>query len=695
MKLLGVDIGGTFTDFVFLNAKTGEIETAKILTNPSKPDSVVTAGIKQLLDDADCPASDLQYIVHGTTLVTNAVIERKGSPTYLLTTKGFRDILEIRREKRYDIYNLDIRIQPPLIARRHRLEVNERIHADGSIAIKPRFEDIEALIRDIPLTPPPAFAIAFLHAYKNPSNEQCVAAWIREIFGSDVAISLSSEVSPEMREYERTSTTSINAYVQPLVASYLDRLEVAIGAIGIKSTPMIMLSHGGLARFPLAKRLPVRILESGPAGGAMIAAHLARSLKIQRALAFDMGGTTAKICMIDDYLPRIVADAEVARLDRFKKGSGLPVMVPMVDLIEIGAGGGSIASLDSMSLLAVGPRSAGADPGPACYGKGGVLPTISDSSLLLGYLDADSFLGGKMCLYRDLAKVAFGDIARSLGKTEIEVAWAVHAAVNQNMVRAAQMHAFDCACDLSEYTMICFGGAAPAHACRVAKELGIKQVVIPVGAGVASALGFLVAPGSMDLRRSALMPLATASLDELRATYEAMIEEAVAALSDMGVTRKNSLLLLSFEARFVGQGHALVVDIGTNLNDLSNEALCEKFRQRYAAAYGSQPVRSEIELTAVLARVSGAPLLGDATIVNSGSGSLVPEHNSRDAYFPETNGMVSAKIFSRHKVQAEGLLVGPAIIQERETTIVIPPGASAITDRIGNIVIDVTAMESI
>jgi N-methylhydantoinase A/oxoprolinase/acetone carboxylase beta subunit len=695
MKLLGVDIGGTFTDFVLLNAEIGTIETTKLLTDPVKPDEVVMAGIKQLLTGVNCLTSELAYIVHGTTLVTNAVIERSGNPTYLLTTKGFRDVLEIRREKRYDIYNLDIRIQPPLIERRRRLEVDERTLADGLISVEPRFEDVETLIRNIPLSPLPTFAISFLHAYKNAANEQRVAGWIRDILGPDVAISMSSEVAPEIREYERTSTTSINAYVQPLVANYLDRLEVAVEAIGVKSAPMIMLSHGGLARFPFAKRFPVRILESGPAGGAMIAAHLARSLRIDHALAFDMGGTTAKICMIDNYIPRIVADAEVARLDRFKKGSGLPVMVPMVDLIEIGAGGGSIASLDSMSLLAVGPRSAGATPGPACYGRGGTLPTISDSSLLLGYLDDENFLGGKMRLHKELAKQAFGGMARMLNKTETEVAWAVHAAVNQNMVRAAQMHAFDCACDLNDYTMICFGGAAPAHACRVAKELGIKRVVVPIGAGVASALGFLVAPGSMDLRRSALMPLAAAPLKDLQATYDAMIDEAIAALSDIGLTRETSMVSLAFEARFVGQGHALVVDLGADVGGLNNEALCEKFRQRYAAAYGGQPVRSEIELTALLVRVSGAPLLGEGTIVNHEAGALPLQSDSRDAYFPEYRGMASARLTSRRQLQTEAGVDGPAIIQERETTIVVPPGARATTDGNGNIIIDVTVMEPV
>ncbi len=691
MKLLGIDIGGTFTDFVLLDAARGELRTAKLLTDPAAPDGVVMKGIVRLLEKSGVPPAEIDYVVHGTTLVTNAVIERKGVPTYLLTTRGFRDALEIRREKRFDLYDLALRVPPPLVPRHRRIEIDERMDAEGQVVLAPSREGVAEALRQVDAPQAASFAVTLLHSYRNGENEARVAEWLRQLVGEAASISLSSEVAPEIREYERASTTAINAYVQPLVASYLDRLEGALARIGIAAAPMMMLSHGGLARFRVARRFPVRILESGPAGGAAVAAHLAREMDIPRALAFDMGGTTAKGCLIDDAAPRIVPEAEVARMERFKKGSGLPVLVPMVDLIEIGAGGGSIAAADGMGLLKVGPESAGASPGPACYGAGGAQPTVSDANLLLGYLDPDNFLGGEMRLDVKAASRAFAPLAASFGRPVTEVAWAVHATVNQNMVRAAQMHAFDCARDLGDYTMICFGGAAPAHACRVATELGMARVIIPVGAGVASALGFLVAPASMDLRRTFLARLPELSLDRMKTLYREMLSEALESLKDVDVTRDNARLAFAVEARFSGQAHALVAELGGDLEGIDRASIGEAFKARYGAVYGEPPSRSVVELTALQLRVEGPrPLEGIAEKPGRATGQAKPRY--REAYFPEKGGMIRTPAYERAQLRVGQRLEGPAIVQDPETTIVVPPGARAELDRFANIVIDVTGV---
>ncbi|MFM9982155.1 MAG: hydantoinase/oxoprolinase family protein [Burkholderiales bacterium] len=693
MVLIGVDIGGTFTDFVLLDSGTRTLRTGKLLTDPAAPDRVVLEGISSLLSVNGIAASDVDYVVHGTTLVTNALIERKGAPTWLITTQGFRDILEIGREKRYDLYDLKLRVPQPLVPRHRRLEIAERTDPSGRVVAPPDKAALLQVLESIRPTEGCSIAVVLMHAYRNAANEHLLESWIREVLGPDANVSLSSEVAPEIREYERTSTTAINAYVKPLVSGYLERLEAALARLGIAAAPMIMLSHGGLSRFRYAKKFPVRILESGPAGGTAIAAHLARDLGLGRALAFDMGGTTAKICLIDDFLPRIVAEGEVARLDRFKTGSGLPVMVPMVDLIEIGAGGGSIASINDMDLLAVGPRSAGASPGPACYGLGGDQPTVSDANLVLGYLDPDDFLGGAMRLHGDRAEQAFAPLVAALGKPVEDVAWAVYATVNQNMVRAAQMHAFDCARDLSEYTMVCSGGAAPAHACRVAHELGIHKVVIPVAAGVASALGFLVAPASIDLRRTSMTALAKLDIEGLARSFAELVAEGLSALADVGVTAGNATVTYGFEARFIGQSHALVMDIADEPRSLDRVQLAGAFKARYRETYGEQPSRSDIEMTAFQVRVQGPPPVCGAASRHEAAAARVPPRRVR-TFHPEAGGLTDTPSYARDSVLPGETVAGPAILRDRETTIVVPPGAQAGIDAAGNVIIDIAGMRA-
>jgi N-methylhydantoinase A/oxoprolinase/acetone carboxylase beta subunit len=687
MMILGVDIGGTFTDFVLLDTSTRRIWTEKLLTDPDRPDSVVLEGTRKVLASCKMGASDLAYVVHGTTLVTNAVIERRGSPTWLLTTKGFRDVVEIGREKRYDIYDLHMVNPAPLVERSRRLELDERTAASGEIVRAPSRTELVEILRGLPAGDK-AIAVVFLHAWQNPANERAVAQWLRQELGPKTAISISSDVSPEMGEFERTSTTLINAYVQPLVASYLDRLEGALATMGIQVPPLIMLSHGGLARFRLAKDFPVRILESGPAGGVAVAAFVAESLDVRRALAFDMGGTTAKICFVDEFRPQVVADGEVARMDRFKKGSGLPVRVPMVDLIEIGAGGGSIAGCNALGILAVGPQSAGSVPGPACYGRGGTQPTVSDANLLLGYLDPDNFLGGEMVLDVQAARTALAPLADRLGKPVAEIAWAVQETVNQNMVRAAQLHAFDTARDLSDYTMICSGGCAPTHACRVARELGILRVIVPTAAGVASSLGFLVAPVSIDLRRSVLMPLSKLDALLIDEACDSMRTEAHGALADVGVSREIAQVRLAIEARFVGQAHSLVLEVAEV--DLQNAPrLREAFQATYRQSYGDCPSRADVEITAVRLQMSQRGEVAGRVTRSAAANRRAA--TARTAYFPET-GERPAPVHDRDSLQAGERIAGPAILQERDTTIVVPPGAIAAVDPSGNLIIDLAGM---
>jgi N-methylhydantoinase A/oxoprolinase/acetone carboxylase beta subunit len=690
MMILGVDIGGTFTDFVLLDTATRRIWTEKLLTDPARPDSVVLQGTSRLLEKCRMGARDLGYVVHGTTLVTNAVIERRGSPTWLITTKGFRDVIEIGREKRYDIYDLHLVNPAPLVERSRRLEIDERTAAGGEVVREPSRDELRALLRDLPRGQAQAIAVVLLHSWRNPGNERTLGAWLREELGPDTSISLSSDVSPEMGEFERTSTTLINAYVQPLVSAYLDRLETALAGMGIQGPPLLMLSHGGLARFRLGKELPVRILESGPAGGAAVAAFIAQSLELKRALAFDMGGTTAKICFVDDFKPQVVADGEVARMDRFKKGSGMPVRVPMVDLIEIGAGGGSIASCNALGILAVGPQSAGSAPGPACYGNGGTSPTVSDANLLLGYLDPADFLGGEMALDVAAARTSFAPLCEQLGKTATEIAWAVQDTVNQNMVRAAQLHAFDTARDLSDYTLICSGGAAPAHACRVARELGITQVVVPTAAGVASSLGFLVAPISIDLRRTVLMPLSRMDGALIAAACHSMRQEARSALADVCVSEEKAEVTLSIEARFVGQAHSLVLELDDASHLADAQRMRAAFMRKYKQSYGDCPSRADVEITAV--RLSMLERTDFAGAVSRGAEGTRRDLQARMAYFPETGERLTP-VHDRDSLAAGERIDGPAIVQERDTTIVVPPGARAEVDASGNILIDLGGME--
>jgi N-methylhydantoinase A len=675
---LGVDIGGTFTDLVLVDEATGAVRVGKVLTTAKDPALGVEQGVQSLLDEAGRRAADVSAVVHGTTLATNALIERKGARTALLTTAGFRDALEIRREGRYDMYDLFIDPPAPLVPRRLRREVQERVLADGRI-LRPLDESrAREVIRDLVAEGVEAIAICLLHAYANAEPERRLAALVREV-APGVAVSCSSEVVPEIREYERTSTTVANAYVMPLVARYLEDLERRLRDAGVSGQLAIMQSSGGIVLPDEARRFPIRLVESGPAAGALAAARAARRAGEPRLLSFDMGGTTAKACVIDRGEPLVAREFEVARADRFKRGSGLPIRVPVIELIEIGAGGGSIARVDRLGLLKVGPDSAGADPGPACYGLGGRLPTVTDADLLLGYLDSEFFLGGRMRLDRDAAARAVEEhVAAPLGLDVTAAAWGIHRVVNENMAAAARIHGIERGRDLRRYPLFAFGGAGPVHGWAVARILRLERMLVPFGAGAISAWGLLAAPPAFDFVRTYRTRLDQADWAAVNALFEAMEAEARARLARAGVAGAAVRVRRVAEMRYVGQGHEVEAEIplGT-LTPESVAPITAAFEAAYQALYHRRPHGVPVEALNWRVTVAGpAPALdvggGGAT---GGSAAAAAVKGQRPAFFPETSGYVPTPVYDRYALGPGAELAGPAIVEERESTTVLGPGA--------------------
>ncbi|MGH2369499.1 MAG: hydantoinase/oxoprolinase family protein, partial [Chloroflexota bacterium] len=498
----GVDVGGTFTDLLLVDDATGAAWVGKTLTTPEDPSVGVRTGLAEALAAAGVSAEALGTVIHGTTLVTNALLERRGDRTALVTTKGFRDAVEIAREHRFDMYDLLLDLPPPIASRRLRFEVDERLLADGTEYRPVDPDEVRTLAERLRAAGVEAVAVCFLHSYVDPAHERQVGALLAEMLPG-VRVALSCEVVGEIREYERTSTTLANVYVQRITERYLDRIQRELEDLGSPARLLVMLSSGGVATVETARRFPVRLIESGPAAGALAAAHAGRLCGRPNLLSFDMGGTTAKACLIEDGRPLVTTELEVDRVYRFKKGSGLPIKAPAIEMIEIGAGGGSIARVDPFGLVKVGPQSAGAQPGPACYGQGGDQPTVTDADLLLGYLDPAFFLGGRMRLDRAAAERAIAEqIGGPLGLSVVEAAWAIHQVVNEQMAAAARMHAVERGKDVRAFPLFAFGGAGPVHAHRVAAILGVREIICPFAAGVGSTVGFLVAPLAFDFVRS-------------------------------------------------------------------------------------------------------------------------------------------------------------------------------------------------
>ncbi|QMW23782.1 hydantoinase/oxoprolinase family protein [Sandaracinobacteroides saxicola] len=670
---VGVDIGGTFTDVAV--EQGSRRWSVKVPTTHDAPDDAVMEAVARAMAQCGGSFAEIDFLVHGTTLATNALIERKGARTALLTTAGFRDVLEMGTEGRFDQYDLKIVKPTPLVPRHWRFGVGERLYADGSV-LEPLDEaGVEAAADAMSAEGVEAVAIAFLHAYANGAHELRAAEILRYRLGGDVPLSLGHDVSPEMREYERVSTTCANAYLQPVVSAYLLRLERRLQAAGLVVPMLVILSSGSLTTVDAASRFPVRLLESGPAGGAIFACDIARRLGEDRVLSFDVGGTTAKFCMIDKGEAHHALTFEVGRTYRFKRGSGLPVRVPVVDLVEIGAGGGSIARIDAVGRVAVGPESAGSEPGPACYGRGGVQATVSDCDLLLGKLDADSFAGGTMPLDRAAAAQAIiTDVAGPAGLSPEAAAYAVIETVAETMASAARVHAAEIGVDVEARTLIAFGGGAPLQAVRFAEKLGIREIIIPAGAGVGSALGFLRAPLAFEIVRTARLLLPGARIEPVRAALAEM--EAAAATIVRSVVRGEPDLAVERTAymRYRGQGHEIAVALPGHPDDSDfAERLRAAFDSAYQRLHGQALADSPAEVTSWVVRVrhrddtrAAAPraTTPDAAIADAARRI----YDGRDecwATWPE---------YSRETLAPGATASGPAIITEAETTTVVNPG---------------------
>ena len=688
---LGVDIGGTFTDLVVVDERTGAIRVGKVLTTAKDPAHGVEHGVQSLLDEARVAPATVRTVVHGTTLATNALIERKGARTALLTTEGFRDALEIRHEGRHDMYDLLIDAPAPLVPRHLRREIPERLLPDGTV-LRPLDEAAaRRVIGELMDAGVEAVAICLLHAYLNPVHEARLAALLREA-APHVAVSCSSDVVPEIREYERSSTTAANVYVAPLMARYLEDLERRLQALGVPGQLYVMQSSGGIALPPLARRLPIRLVESGPAAGALAAAHAARERGESRLLSFDMGGTTAKACVIDGGAPLVAREFEVARADRFKKGSGLPVRVPVIEMIEIGAGGGSIARVDRLGLLKVGPDSAGADPGPACYSLGGRQPTVTDADLLLGYLDAEFFLGGRMRLDRAAAERAVTEhVGRGLGLDVTAAAWGIHRVVNENMAAAARIHGIERGRDLRAYPLFAFGGAGPVHCWQVARVLKVPRILLPFGAGAMSAWGLLAAPLAFDFVRTARARLDGADWNALNRLFAEMEDEGRRLLERAGVVADTVRVTRIAEMRYVGQGHEVEAPVpGGRLSSTSVPAITRAFEDSYRALYHRLPQGVPLEALNWRVTVSGPPpalVFGGAPGARRDAGDAIKSR--RRAWFAETDGWVDTPVYDRYALGPGAAFEGPAIVEERESTAVLGPGASCRVDEGLTIVVEV------
>ena len=685
---VGIDIGGTFTDLVLIDDATGERAVGKVLTTPGDPSEAVEEGLRGLLAGEGVGASRLKTIIHGTTLVTNALIERRGAPTALLATEGFRDAVAIGTEHRYDMYDIFLEKPEPLVPRALRYGIRERTLDDGSVVHALDEEQVRSVAAEMVEVGIEAVAVSFLHGFRNSAHERRVAEILAEE-APGMVVSLSSEVSPEIREYERTSTTIANVYVRPLVERYLRRLEERLRDLGFGGSFYVMLSNGGTASVETACRFPVRLLESGPAAGSLAAAFHGKAAGFSEVLSFDMGGTTAKACLIEGGEPLTSTDFEVARVYRFKKGSGLPVKTSVIEMIEIGAGGGSIARVGPLGLPKIGPESAGADPGPACYGRGGGEPTVTDADLLLGYLDPNFFLGGRMGLDYGAAEKAMMKVSDPLGVGPVEAAWGVHQVVDENMANAARVHAVERGKDPRKYLLLAFGGAGPVHAHRVARALGVPGFVAPLGAGTASAFGFLCAPLSFDLARSLYGRLDRLDWDAVNAALDEMEQEGRELLQTSGVAEEDVRVRRRGEMRYVGQGHEVGVKLPDgklgpgDVGEISN-----RYRHEYRRLYGREGPDVPLETITWRVEVS-APR---PEIPQEGKdGEPRPHHEAlkgeREIYLPENDGFVAVPVYDRYKLDPGAAFRGPAVVEERESTVVIGPESGAEIDDARNLIV--------
>ena len=690
---LAVDIGGTFTD-VALERGTS-LYTAKTLTTYDAPERGVLTGVRDVLKRAGLEPQAVTTIIYGTTLATNLLIEHKGAPTALITTEGFRDTIEMRNENRYEQYDLNIDLPEPLVPRRLRLPVRERLNARGQVLVPLDESGLAAWVPTLVAEGVRSVAIGFLHSYMNAAHE--VRA--RDILLAhlpDLEITLSSEVSPEMREYERISTACANAYVQPLMSQHLRGLERELADAGVRCPLYLMLSGGGITTLETAVRFPVRLVESGPAGGAIFASHIARQLDLEHVVSYDMGGTTAKICLIDDGAPQTSRSFEVARVYRFLKGSGIPLRIPVIEMVEIGAGGGSKASIDALGRIAVGPESAGSEPGPACYDRGGTQATVTDADVVLGRIDPDAFAGGRMVLNRAKAEAALiADVGERLQLEAADAALGVSEMVDENMANASRVHAIESGRVIDQRTLVAFGGAAPLHAARLAEKLNMSRVVIPPGAGVGSAIGFLRAPVAYEVTRSFYQRLSSIDIDGANALLQAMRDEAVSVVKAGAGGRPWSETRTAF-MRYVGQGHEVGVELPIRIETprlgLDAEAvLLAAFEAEYHRLYERTIPNLDVEILTwvLLVSTERAPAAALATDTGAAaSGALPAPIGQRPLVDTATGTQVTAPVYAREALQPGMRVTGPAVILEQDTTTVISARFSARIHALGYIILE-------
>lgn len=689
---VGADIGGTFTDLIIVDGETGGFSISKVLTTPDDPSRAVETAFTSTLESIGEQPSTVQHLIHGTTLVTNAMIERKGAPTALMTTAGFRDSVEIGRETRYDLYDLMLEQPKPIVPRYLRFDIPQRTLASGESHQPLDTDRVQQLASELSDNGIEAVAVCFLHSFTNPADEQAARDAIHQV-APELRVSISSDVVPEIREFERVSTTVANVYVQDLVEKYLRRLEQRLDAIGFSGNFYLMLSSGGIATVDTTVKFPVRLLESGPAAGALAANACGKAVGIDDLISFDMGGTTAKICVIDQGRPLIAHDFEVDRIYRFKKGSGLPIKLPVIELIEIGTGGGSIARVDALGLLKVGPDSAGASPGPVCYGLGGQDPTVTDANLILGYLDPQYFLGGKMSLDIDRCRQAIEEkIAGPLGMSIEEAAWGIHQIANENMANAARVHALERGKDPRKFPMFAFGGAGPVQAYRIARSLGSPRLLAPFGAGVMSTVGFLSAPLAFDFVRSWTIDISQIDWNKANHLLDEMQTEGHELLNASAVDPQEIVHSRQVDMRFVGQGHEIRVDLPDGkLDENSLAPLQAEFNRVYQELYERPGPAVNMEIVNWRVVSSGPTPSVRLNVSTEGNASVTAEDTvkgKRDAWFPEAGGFCSTGVYDRYLMKPGMTFQGPAIVEERESTVIVGPDADCHVDEQFNLVID-------
>jgi len=686
---LGCDIGGTFTDFVLLNDQTGEIRINKCLTTPSDPSDAVERGIKELEQVTPGFVEKLDEVIHGTTLVINSIIERKGAKTGLITTKGFRDVLQLGREIRYAPYDIFAEFPKPLVSRRFRLEVDERIRSDGAVLKPLNRDEATEVVRRLVEMGVESIAVCLLNSFENPAHE----LMIKEVIQTEapgISISISYEVLPQIREYERTSTTVTNAYVKPLTGRYLSRLSERLRSIGSKGKLFIMLSSGGITSVETAAEFPVRIIESGPTAAVISGQYYGKLFDISEMFCFDMGGTTAKSCLIQRGVAGVVPTFEVGRVQRFMKGSGLTIQVPVVDLMEIGAGGGSIAHVSKMGTLQVGPESSGADPGPMCYAGGGTEPGVTDADLLLGYLDENYFLGGQMKLDKEAARLGVTEkIAAPLGVPFIQAVWGIHDLINETMAAAAKTHIAEKGGNPRVATVAAFGGAGPVHAYGLAKKLGSPRLIVPPNAGVGSALGFFTAPRAFDLVRSHKVGLDAADFGEIETIFQEMQAEGAKTLEKSG-TADEIMFERSVDVRFVGQGAETNISIPERtFTEIPKKVVRRRFDAMYEKLYGRTYPDSPVEFINFKVRASLPERLLQLPKFPRGSGSVKDAlKGERNAYSGIAKDFISYRVYDRYKLCPDANFKGPAIIEERESTVIVGEDAAVSVDDFGFLWID-------